>query len=164
MSHGNDDGENLEFEDTDFPPPHSAVAVFIALAVKHGLISEGANITPQMRDLLADLVETCATYTDDSHLPIVPVRSCCCGWRSNPWRMPVNWSWRMSAAVRPSRPCFGSARTRSNDSRFPWRLSPHDPPALLEIPVVHVKILPPKADAALALLAPGMTEHWNDGV
>lgn len=54
-----------DFEDTDFPPPHSAVGVFNALAVKHGLIKEGEYISQQMRDFLADVVEQCATAADD---------------------------------------------------------------------------------------------------
>lgn len=54
----------MDFDDTDFPPPHSPVAVLNFLAAKHGLINEGEYISQHMRDFLVDVVEECADAAD----------------------------------------------------------------------------------------------------
>ena len=61
-----DDDTPVDFDDTDFPPPHSPVAVLNFLAAKHGLINEGEFISQQMRDFLAEVVEHCANAADEA--------------------------------------------------------------------------------------------------
>ncbi|MBD9406254.1 hypothetical protein IB236_12975 [Acidovorax sp. ACV02] len=64
---GEDDDDDegiIDFDSTDFPPPHSAVHILTALARKHGLIKEDEYISQQMRDFLADVVEECAKVAD----------------------------------------------------------------------------------------------------
>lgn len=61
-----DDDSPPDFDNTDFPPPHSAVGVLNELAAKHGLIKEGEYISQQMRDFLADVVEQCANAADEA--------------------------------------------------------------------------------------------------
>lgn len=59
-----DSDSSPDFEDTDFPPPHSAVWALNDLARKHGLIQAGEYISEEMRDFLADVIEQCARTAD----------------------------------------------------------------------------------------------------
>lgn len=79
-----DDDSAVDFDDTDFPPPHSAVHILNGMAIKHGLIKEGEYISPPMRDFLAEVVEECAKVADEE-VSSVPAGQCV-----RLWNVPQN--------------------------------------------------------------------------